>query len=383
MGISFLSIIPAVWFLAYLNKDDTTRGSILAFIQSHPFISVASFWVVFFVIARFCAHTARKTGVHVKTPEPYVAPSYTDHDNDTHTPTDPDDDIDIHPEMTLAAVLAFNKLMKETGIEELMMGASQEDFASFISELSADSASSEEDIIKMMHEAINGTIDDTLKYASFLFELNRFHEALPLIEKLAKKDIPDALYFLGCMYNDGSEVEKDYTAALNYFSKAADKGHLAAMNNLAWLYQNGHGVEKDLKKAFEILTQSATHDDPWALNELGRMYEEGIGITSDHTHAVACYTKAADMGYLPAFFSLGNAYRMGKGIQKNDTEAVKWFTILREDRHCRDASIIEAILDYENSLDDAIVEEGRERAYEWLEQKHSMLDADDLIVSEE
>lgn len=371
MGFAFLSIIPAVGFITYHKNSEIPSGDmIIKWITAHPILFVGGVWMVFFLLARVFSIKAHATGVTVKATDPYSS-QYTPPDNtvdsDASDNFEDNDDDSTH----LDAVAAWNTLLNTHGVETIMMGASHEDFATFVSELSHSSAFTEEEILTMMYTALTGSDDDMLHYAAFLFESGRFYEALPLLQSLASKGIADAQYFLGCMYHDGSEVEKNTDTALTWFSKAAAQGHCAAINNLAWMYKEGKQVTQDYKKAFELLKESASQNDPWALNELGEMYENGLGTDPDSKKAVECYTKAVEREYVPAFFSLGNIYYKGEVVPKDDVEAVKWFTIMREYRECRDAAIIEAILEYEDSLSYETLDEGRERAYEWLEEHHS------------
>ena len=49
----------------------------------------------------------------------------------------------------------------------------------------------------------------------------------------------------------GDGVEKDLSAALKWYLRAANQGHAAAQNNLGNLYHEGQGVEKDMAQVFK------------------------------------------------------------------------------------------------------------------------------------
>ncbi len=62
----------------------------------------------------------------------------------------------------------------------------------------------------------------------------------------------------------GADDQKDYTAAMNLYRKAADQGYVAAQIKIGGLYENGLGVPKDLTRAREWMTRAADMGDPVA-----------------------------------------------------------------------------------------------------------------------
>ena len=57
---------------------------------------------------------------------------------------------------------------------------------------------------------------------------------------------PEAQLRLGNHYLD----QKDYSSAMVWFRKAAERGNPGAENNIGWLYENGWGVKQDYVEAF-------------------------------------------------------------------------------------------------------------------------------------
>lgn len=51
------------------------------------------------------------------------------------------------------------------------------------------------------------------------------------------------------MYHDGIGVERDYTEALKWYTKAAWWGYVSAQYNLAGMYLEARGVVQDYGKA--------------------------------------------------------------------------------------------------------------------------------------
>ena len=58
-----------------------------------------------------------------------------------------------------------------------------------------------------------------------------------------------AQYYLGSCYNEGKGVEKDYTEAVRWFRKAAEKGNDLAQCQLGIRYYDGGGVKTDYDEA--------------------------------------------------------------------------------------------------------------------------------------
>jgi TPR repeat protein len=74
--------------------------------------------------------------------------------------------------------------------------------------------------------------------------------ARKIIQKLVKKQNPDAQYILGYWHLIGAnQVEQDYQKAFQYISKAATKKVVPAYHELGWLYESGNGTKKNLDKA--------------------------------------------------------------------------------------------------------------------------------------
>ena len=85
----------------------------------------------------------------------------------------------------------------------------------------------------------------------------------------------------------GQGVEPDLTKAIEWYQKAADKGHALAQTNLAYFYLFGIGVTKDEKHAFELYQKAAKQNCAPALKSLAFMYIQGLGTNQDVPKAFA------------------------------------------------------------------------------------------------
>ena len=101
---------------------------------------------------------------------------------------------------------------------------------------------------------------------------------------------------LGRLYFLGVGVERNLDTAMQYFEKAAAKGHAAAQNGVGRChYEKGRYEE-----AFKWHTKSAAQGYANAEINLGILYEDGLGVTKDISKAIEWYTKAAEKGHVNA-----------------------------------------------------------------------------------
>ena len=101
---------------------------------------------------------------------------------------------------------------------------------------------------------------------------------------------------LGGLYFLGVGEERNLDTAMQYFEKAAAKGHAAAQNGVGRChYEKGRYEE-----AFKWHTKSAAQGYANAEINLGLLYEDGLGVTKDISKAIEWYTKAAEKGVVIA-----------------------------------------------------------------------------------
>ena len=103
-------------------------------------------------------------------------------------------------------------------------------------------------------------------------------------------------YSLGVCYDNGYGTKKNYTKAVEWYSKSSEQKNPVAMNNLAGCYQHGEGVDEDYTKTFEWYEKSANLGCSGAMTNVGISYEVGEGVTKDLNKAKEWYTKGAAQG---------------------------------------------------------------------------------------
>lgn len=199
----------------------------------------------------------------------------------------------------------------------------------------------------MMEAAKRG--NDLVLYALGLLYLHGFEPYLPqnLGEAIkcfkgASKKRTDALNHLGFMYFHGTGVDKNPETGLEYFKKAADKGHKEAQFNVAVIYHFGCGVNPDLVTArdFYELAAADRDDEPGykkAQYNLGLMYYHGDGVKRHPGTAARYFKKAANQNDALSQYSLGVLYGLGDdGVDQNFDDAHKCY------KQAADQGLVEA-----------------------------------------
>lgn len=92
-------------------------------------------------------------------------------------------------------------------------------------------------------------------------EVKDKQQGFTMMRKLAESGIPDAMFYLGLMYEDGDGTEKDMKNAMNWYSKGADNGDASSLQKMGHAYFYGSGVETDEKKGLSLLKKSAELGD--------------------------------------------------------------------------------------------------------------------------
>ena len=105
------------------------------------------------------------------------------------------------------------------------------------------------------------------------------------------------MYMIGQYYAEGlGGLKKDDKTALEWYRKAADKGHADAMNMIGRYYDEGWGgLEEDKAAALEWYRKAADAGSVFALYYIATYYEDGSGgLKADKATALEWYRKAAD-----------------------------------------------------------------------------------------
>ena len=138
--------------------------------------------------------------------------------------------------------------------------------------------------------AAKGHVNGQVNIGIVSYKKERYEEAVTWFTKAAEQHDADAERWLGHCYRFGNGVEQNFDTALEWYEKAAAKGHAGA--------QYGIGIVNYKKERYEEavtwFTKAAAQGDTDAEVHLGDCYRKGRGVTRDIPKAIEWYTKAAE-----------------------------------------------------------------------------------------
>jgi hypothetical protein len=116
-------------------------------------------------------------------------------------------------------------------------------------------------------------------------------------------------------------IERDSLEALRLYTLSAENGYAPAQNYMGFLYYNATEPQRDLHKALAWIQRAADSGDAKACNNLGWMLSRGDGVVCDYEKAAYWYGKAAEAGLPVAKAQLADLYRQGLGVERDTTTA--------------------------------------------------------------
>ncbi len=168
--------------------------------------------------------------------------------------------------------------------------------------------------------ASNQTMEDAIK----AYKIKHYDESFKIFKKWAKKDDPDALFYLGLSYYDGHGVDKDSDKAYMYFRQAREGLQEDAFAYLGHCHELGFGTDVNKNKAYQLYATAAEHHSTEGLLNQARCLEKGIGTAKNRSKALKKYVQLAKEDNAYAMYRIGRAYLTGEGIKKSLESAYKW-----------------------------------------------------------
>lgn len=172
-------------------------------------------------------------------------------------------------------------------------------------------------------------IDESRKveYQRFLgdrFKVDKnMNKAIEWYTKAAERGSTAGQYNLGLIYYKEG-ITNDYGKSVYWMSKAAENGNIHAMVDMGIIYAEGKALEQDYIKAKYWYEKAAEEGGNMkAMNSLGGLYAEGNGVVKDYTKALEWYLKAGDYGF--ALANVGILYFEGEGVEKDYEKALEYF----------------------------------------------------------
>lgn len=160
-------------------------------------------------------------------------------------------------------------------------------------------------------------------------------KAVEKFQTLADQGVPAGLRTMGELHIGGlGGVEKNFSKALEYFSRAAQGNDPTAQVILAGYYDQGVDfdpqdgkidVAPNVAVALDLYRLAARNEVPFALFKVGTFYEEGRAVDRDMQKAFIHYLQSAGGGFAPAMHRAGNCYLNGLGTPRDPIAAAGWF----------------------------------------------------------
>ena len=201
-------------------------------------------------------------------------------------------------------------------------------------------AGTKEDLPKQVDVNVYNSSTTTHRLETFdekgrrAYELYSRGEGKKILETFSDYDaemVPEIAYLKGVVYRDGfSGVKKDLHKTAQYFTIAANRGHVQAQMDLATMYAEGLGVSRDLGKFLYWSEKVADQGVADAAFNMGYLYFSGGAggrIKVDYTKALKYLKLAADAGRFSACPYLGTMYLKGWGVKEDNMESIKWFKL--------------------------------------------------------
>ena len=148
---------------------------------------------------------------------------------------------------------------------------------------------------------------------------------LKLLRSSAEAGNVPAMINLGCLFEAGKYVRRNYDEAFRWFSRAAECGNADAQLQLGGCYHYGLGTTPDYSMAAKYYRLAAGQTNYVAMKSLGFLMMKGYGVDTNEDEARAWLMRAAkEGGNRRAMYDLGVLYA-GKYPDTNAViEAFKW-----------------------------------------------------------
>ena len=145
-------------------------------------------------------------------------------------------------------------------------------------------------------------------------------EMIEQFKKRMKVDDADAIYGLGCFYDDGMYgFPQDYAKALELYHQAAELGHAPSHYSIGGAYYDGRGVGRDEKKALHYWELAARVGVNLARHNLGCL--DGRG--GNYGRAVKHFMIAAGSGYTLSLNSIRAMFMNGQATKDDYAKALQ------------------------------------------------------------
>lgn len=165
---------------------------------------------------------------------------------------------------------------------------------------------------------------EMLMFGNSAYEKNE-KKAIKILESIDDKDNPSYLYNMGLVYYNGIDNDVDYQKALEYFSKAFERGKFFSALLCGRIYYNGgHNVKKNMDKSVEWFKKGVQTMDADCMYSLGEIYCSTDEKYRDVNSGIKLLENAAKLGNTDAMNYLSVCYEKGENVDKDDEKSINY-----------------------------------------------------------
>lgn len=166
-------------------------------------------------------------------------------------------------------------------------------------------------------------------------ELGNYEEYVSDLHRVWKEASDSrALIELGTACENGIGLDVDYTEAMSWFQKAAEKENQYrkyAYWNIGRLYRDGKGVNQDYKEAMQYFLKAMELGHVEAYGEVGKQYIRGAYVEQNVKQGLDYVKQSVELGSASAKIYLATLLVQGNIVPRNLEEAYELLVSVAED----------------------------------------------------
>ena len=121
---------------------------------------------------------------------------------------------------------------------------------------------------------------------------NKLQTGIELMEQASALENTQALIYLGQLYFDGRQIERDLGKTAGYFVQAAELGNDFAKLQYARFLMHPDVDRPFERRAYDWLREVASQDNPDAMLVVGNLYARGVHVNRSFRRAFRWFRKA-------------------------------------------------------------------------------------------
>jgi len=172
-----------------------------------------------------------------------------------------------------------------------------------------------------------------------------------------EKQRPDAQleYRMANMFLNGKGADPDFSTALFWFSKSAEKGNAYAQYKLAVYFDEGQEIPQDAEIAQKyyadalagFIRQEEAAPEPQLEYRIAMMYLRGKGVPADEQTALRWFIRGAEHGFSSASYQAGRLLEEMKTVPGNITQSRYYYALALKQMIQEDAKAPDADREYQ------------------------------------